>query len=173
MSRGRLIFPQLAEIYRLDTTATAADPDGAGPLVSGYDPDFLEPVQIPGGSQAGTDARREIAAPYIPCQVEVEAFEALQQVASGNAPNTQVRIVFHFYDLERLGLVDASTGLAKIHAGDRLHAIRRISNESIIQMIRNPPGLYAVDAQPRSFGLSSGERNLLVVTFQPRAQGVT
>ena len=45
--RGRLIFPFLAELYRLDTRATATtDPDGAGPLTGGYDPDFKEPVLV-------------------------------------------------------------------------------------------------------------------------------
>lgn len=36
-----LIFPFLAELFRLDTKATPARrPDGIGQLTSGYDPDF-------------------------------------------------------------------------------------------------------------------------------------
>ena len=39
--RGRLIFPFVAELHRLDTAAMATvDPDGAGGLTGGYDPDF-------------------------------------------------------------------------------------------------------------------------------------
>ena len=45
--RGRLIFSFLAELYRLDTVTTATDdPDGAGPLTGGYDPDFKESVLV-------------------------------------------------------------------------------------------------------------------------------
>lgn len=44
--RGRLINPFLAEITQLDTVATAADPDGAGALVSGYDSDFKETIVL-------------------------------------------------------------------------------------------------------------------------------
>ena len=45
--RGRLIFPFLAELRRLDTAAMAStDPDGAGPLTGGFDPDFKEPVLV-------------------------------------------------------------------------------------------------------------------------------
>ena len=45
--RGRLIFPFVAELHRLDTHAMATtDPDPDGPHTSGYDPDFKEPVRI-------------------------------------------------------------------------------------------------------------------------------
>jgi hypothetical protein len=55
--RGRLVNAFLAEITRLDTVATAADPDGAGPLASGYDPDFKETVVL-GDAGDRRDARR-------------------------------------------------------------------------------------------------------------------
>ena len=167
--RGRLINPFLAEIARLDTSATAADPDGAGPLASGYDPDFKETIVVeePTGRR---DARREMTPIRIPCQVEVGAFETLQQLAPGSSPSSRVTLVFHFADLERLGLVDAATGDALLRVNDRLVAIYDMAG-NLVQAVRTPPGLYATEVQPQSFGLG-GARNLLLVTLQSRELSV-
>jgi hypothetical protein len=164
--RGRLINPFLAEIAQLDTLATAADPDGAGPGVSGYDPDFKEMVIF--GAPAGEriDARKEKPPIHVPCQVEVGAFEALQQLAAGNSPNSRIVLVFHFRDLERMGLVDMATGEALLRINDRLVAIHRMDGV-LVQAVRTPPGLYATEVQPQSFGLGLS-RNLLLVTFDER-----
>jgi hypothetical protein len=163
--RGKLINPFLAEIARLDTTATAADPDGPGPLVSGYDPDFKETVVLEDAG-ARRDARQEMPPMLVPCQVEVGAFEALQQLAAGNSPNSQVTLVFHFRDLERMGLVDPTTGDALLRLNDRLVAIRDMAGK-LVQAVRTPPGLYATEVQPQSFGLGRS-RNLAIVIFQER-----
>jgi len=167
--RGRLINPFLAELAQLDTEQTAADPDGAGPLTSGYDPDFKETVIVPLGT-GGADARKEKPPIRVPCQVEVGAFEALQQLTAGNSPNSRLTLVFHFQDLERLGLVDEPSGDALIRVNDRLVAIRSMTG-ALVQAIRTPPGLYATEVQPQSFGLALA-RNLLVVTFEERELGV-
>jgi hypothetical protein len=163
--RGRLINPFLAEIARLDTVATAADPDGAGPLSSGYDPDFKETVVL---EEAGArrDARREMPPVLVPCQVEVGAFEALQQLAAGNSPDSRVTLVFHLRDLERLGLVDPASGDARLRVNDRLVAIRDLGG-NLVQAVRTPPGLYITEVQPQSFGLGR-HRNLALVTLQER-----
>lgn len=163
--RGRLINPFLAEIARLDTSATAADPDAAGPLVSGYDPDFKETVVLDDAG-ARRDARQEMPPVLVPCQVEVGAFEALQQLAAGNSPNSQVTLVFHFRDLEQMGLVDPATGDALLRISDRLVAIHDVAG-NLVQAVRTPPGLYATEVQPQSFGLGRA-RNLALVTFQER-----
>lgn len=167
--RGKLINPFLAEVARLDTVATADDPDGAGPLTSGYDPDFKETVVL---QDAGDhrDARREMPAILIPCQVEVGAFEALRQLGSGNSPDSRVTLVFHFRDLERMGLVDPATGDALLLVNDRLASIRDLGG-ALVQAVRTPPGLYATEVQPQSFGLGRS-RNLLLVTFEERELGV-
>lgn len=167
--RGRLIHAFLAEIARLDTVATAADPDGAGPLTTGYDPDFKETVVL---EDAGVrrDARREMAPILVRCQVEVGAFEALQQLASGTSPSSQVTLVFHFRDLERMGLVDPASGDSLLRVNDRLVAIRDLAG-ALVQAVRSRPGLYATEVQPQSFGLGRS-RNLLLVTFQERDLGV-
>ena len=168
--RGRLINPFLAELVRLDTVATAADPDGPGPLASGYDPDFKETVMVPAAGERGVDARKEMAAIRAPCQVEVGIFEALQQLASGNSPDSKVTLVFHFRDLERMGLVDVASGDALIRVNDRLVAIHALAG-GLVQSVRTPPGLYATEVQPQSFGLGLC-RNLLLVTFEERELGV-
>lgn len=167
--RGRLIFPFLAEIARLDTAATASH-DPAGPQESGYDPDFKETVLEDTDSDGlGTDVRKEMEPVRIPAQVEVQAFEALQESFSGNMPDADITLVFHFDDLERLGLVDPSTGEPLIRPNDRLVAIFD-KQGSLVQEVRTPPGLYATEVKPTGFGLGHA-RNLLLVSFNDREQG--
>lgn len=167
--RGRLINPFVAEIAQLDIAATAADPDGAGVLTSGYDKTFREPVKL---VATGQRARVEKASIFVPCQVEVGVFETLQQLASGNAPDSRIVLVFHFRDLELASLVDAQ-GYAKLRPNDRLVSIRRKRDLTVIQAIpKERGGLYITECQPQSFGLSGGERNLLLCTFEERARGL-
>jgi len=168
--RGRLINPFLAEIAQLDTVATAADPDGAGALVSGYDSDFKETIVLGEPAAGRVDARKEKPPIRIQCQVEVGTFEVLQQLAGGNSPNTRIVLVFHFRDLERMGLVDAGSGDALLRVNDRLIAIHTLQGQ-LVQAIRTPPGLYATEVQPQSFGLGLS-RNLLLVTFEERELAV-
>ena len=169
--RGRLIFPFLAELHRLDTRGTAeADPDGAGPLVAGYDPDFKESVLVDGDDDGvGERLRAEHPAVRLPCQVEPEAFDALRMFAAGNSPKSRFELVFHFADLEREGLVDTATGDALVRPGDRLGGLYDRAGE-LVQAIRTPPGLYATEARPIGFGLNLARprRNLLLVTFGDR-----
>lgn len=168
--RGRLINPFLVELAQLDTAATDEDPDAGGALVSGYDDDFREPVRVSDGTTAGADARREKDHIFVPCQVEVVTFDQLRMLGSGDVPNYQLRLVFHFEELERMGLVDPATGKALIRKNDRLVAIRECSG-ALVEAVATPPGLYATEPQPQSFGLSGSKRNLLLVTFEDREQG--
>ncbi len=161
--RGRLINPFLLELRQLDTTASAADPDGAGPETSGYDPDFREPVVV-----AGAIAREEKAPVFIPVQVEVDSYEKLMQAAPGNDPQSAVRFVMHFADLESMGLVDETTGHALVRIGDRAVAVYRMDGTKIQDLGLDGRGLFCIEAQSQSFGLSGGERNLLVCAFEPR-----
>lgn len=169
--RGRLIFPFLAELHRLDTAGTATtDPDGAGPLTSGYDPDFKEPVGVDSDDDGiGEPARVEHPAVRVPCQVEPKTFEELRMFAAGNSPRSRVELVFHFRDLEQLGLVDAPTGDALVRPGDRLGALYDKAG-ALVQAVRTPPGLYVSEARPIGFGLHRPQpsRNLLLVAFEDR-----
>lgn len=169
--RGSLIFRFLAEVHRLDSRALAEeDPDGAGPLTGGYDPDFREPVLVDANDDGIAERlRREHPPVRVPCQVEPEVFEALRMTPNGNAPRSELALVFHFRDLERLGLVDAASGDALIRVGDRLGALYDVTG-NLVQAIRTPPGLYVVEARPIGFGLHrvKPRRNLLLVTFADR-----
>ena len=171
--RGRLIFPFLAELHRLDTTAMATvDPDGAGPLTSGYDEDFKEPVLVDADDDGVAEFLRcEYPPIRVPCQVEPDVVEALRMAPSGNAPRTAMDLVFHFRDLEKLGLVDAQSGEVFIRPGDRLGALYDVEGQ-LVQAVRTPPGLYVTEARPSGFGLHRRRprRNLLVVTFRDRPQ---
>ena len=166
-----------ADIERLDTAATAADPDGAGPLESGYDDDFREPVIVPppSGSGRGTLVREESLV-NLPVQVEPVVMEQLEMLATGRSPTSMIRLVFHYRDLEVAGLVEAATGRPLLRINDRLAAIRDYRTNALIEAIPNPPGLFATQVQSRSFGLSGLRRNLLLMTFEERQlseRGVT
>ena len=173
MPRGRLIYVFLAEIHRLDTKSIAQyDPDGTGPHTGGYDPDFKEPVLVDLDDDGVSERiRHEYPPVQIPCQVEPDTFEALSMHASGNVPDSEIALIFHFRDLERLDLVDVDTGDSLIRPGDRLGAIYD-KQGNLIQKIRNPPGLYVNEARPIGFALnmSHPRRNLLLVTFTDRRQ---
>src|SRR5579859_6373306 len=170
MPRGRLIFPFLASIARIDTEATEADPDGAGPLTSGYDPIFREPIKIPDLTDPSqpqmTDARREHTVIQVPCQIEPDQWELLDLMSAGRSPDTIFQVVFHYRTLERMGLVE-SNGEPHIRIDDRLTVISdRLGN--LIRQLR-PPGIYVTEVQDIGHGLGRF-RNLLLVKFQDRKQ---
>ncbi len=156
--RGRLINPFLAELARLDTVATAQDPD------------FKETVLVPDAGWRGHDARREKVPILVPCQVEVQTFGELQELLTGMSPRSHLVLVFHFEDLEHMELVDPGSGDALLRVNDRLVSIRDYHTGEVVQAVRTPPGLYITEVQPQSFGLGL-RRNLLLATFNERALG--
>jgi len=168
-----LIFPFEVELWRLDTIGTAADPDEGGPLTSGVDPDFREPIMLP---RVGRDAllnRRELAPIILPCQVEEETEDEQMQRAAGDDPATLMRFVFHFQDLEDLDLVDQD-GKAMLNKNDRVTAIFLRQDGSLVQRFDDvndgSGGLFCTAVEPRSFGLGGLQRNLLVATFKRRGK---
>jgi len=169
------VFPSLVDIAQLDTAATAADPDAGGPLSSGYDDELREPVIVPPPAAQGS-ARGEVrrVESMVQCQAQIEddQFEALEMMATGQSPGSDLTIALHFRDLERRGLVSALTGEPLIRVNDRLSAIYT-RRGVLVQSIRNPPGLFCVQAKARSFGLGIGSsrRNLLLCTFEHRSTG--
>lgn len=161
--RGRLIFPFIAVIYRLDTAATET---------AGYDPVFRTPKKTyPGNIGVSQSTRRELGPVELRCQVEDSRWEQQRQMASGNAPDTSVVTVFHMKDLELAGLVDLATGDPKIRVNDRLDRIKRVRDGALVQVVRKPQGLYATEVRPSAYGIGR-ERNLLIVTWDERPQGL-
>jgi hypothetical protein len=164
--RGSLIFAFLAELHRLDVGRTARPPG----LPSGMDEDFKEPVLLDRDDDGiGERIRNELPPVRVPCQVEPAVFEEERMYPAGTSPRSQMALVFHFKDLERLGLVDAATGEALIRTGDRLAGIYDKAGR-LVQAIRTPPGLYATEVRPIGFGLhrAGPTRNLLLVQFDER-----
>ena len=163
---GRLIYPFLAALHRLDRTR-----GGTTPLM---DPDFREPFPLDVDEDGiGEVARSELPEVRIPCQVEPQTFEQLRMLPSGRAPRTSLDLVMHFRDLTRLGLVDTE-GRARIGSGDRLSAIYTLDGELVLP-VQTPSGLFVTEARPTGFGLGLGRarRNLLLVTFSDRALGAS
>lgn len=170
MARGRLIFPFLIDLAQLNTDATAADPDGAGPLTSGYDEIFREPVIVPpaapDSSARGTSARVENVI-QLPAQLDTRFFDDMAMMATGRSATSRFLITFHYKDLEALGLVDVN-GTAKIKLNDRLAAVSNIKTGVLIEKFPNPPGLFCTEARSNSFGLGT-HRNLLICVFEQRS----
>jgi hypothetical protein len=105
----------------------------------------------------------------VPVQVEPEAFEALRMTPSGNAPDTQLQLIAHLRDLERLDLVDAETGRCRLAAGDRLLLLRDRAGRPV-ETFRARPGVFLTEARPMGFGLGRTPRaNLLRLSFEDRA----
>jgi hypothetical protein len=169
MPRGRLVFPFLVELGLLDTDGTAADPDGAGELTSGYDDDFREPVMVASGSTSarGALARAETVLTFM-AQVEDDTDDAVSMAASGNNPTNTLGLVFHFRDLELAGAVQLASGDPIIKApGARLISISNPRTGVLIKRYDARPGYWATQAKSMGYGLGP-QRNLLLVIFQER-----
>lgn len=172
--RGRLIRPCMAEIAQIDTLQTSLpQPDVDNTVSSGYHSNFGEPRVIPtstnsAGSPRGAPARKETLI-RCPVQWEQENFGLMQQWGDGNSPAQNVTLVFHFADLERLGLVN-DDGSAKINKNDRLCAIYHIPSNKLIQRFSTErgTGMYVIEAAIDSIGLRGSFRNLLIVQLEDR-----
>jgi hypothetical protein len=162
--RGRLIRPAVVELLQVDTDATSADP-GVDGLDSGYDEDFGEPAKVDGESvlKYKDDLIR------LHAQVEVNEYDHQQAASIGQDKKARVTLVFHFQELEDLGLVDEDTGEPLIRVNDRLVAMYKAADESLIMKFEKPY-LYATQVRPYGPGLG-GERNLLIVDFNTRDAG--
>lgn len=173
MSRGRLIFPFVVELGLLDTAAMAADPDAYGPLSSGYDDEFREPVMVPPstGSAPGHLLRKEVVKRF-KAQIEDDTAEMMEIMASGNSPQNTLGLVFHYIDLEAAGAVQLVSGKPTIKApGARLISIRDPRTGAVVERYDNPPGYWATQSKSMGFGIGQ-TRNLLLVVFEERALSV-
>lgn len=159
--RGRLLFPFIARLARLDTSAST------------YDQDFRTVTHSYPTGQAGArvSTRAELPVVELSCQVEDSRWEVQRQTATGNAPDSEIILVFHFSELESKGLVDVASGDAMIRTGDRLVDLRSSKTGALVQASAKP-NLFVTEARPGGFGLGLS-RNLLIVSFAERSQGPT
>lgn len=163
--RARTLRPVWAEIAMLDAVATRAATK-APTITKGFDDDFKEVVVVTTNG-ARIVERKEQDSIFIPSQVEVDAFEALQMMTTGNSPNTTIRIVWAFRNLEEMGLIDPETGDCLVRVNDRLVSFCDDCRNRFA-VVRTPPGLYVTQLQP-TFGISN-TRDLLIVTLEDREQ---
>lgn len=164
--RGRLHHTFLAELVQLDAVVTR-EADGAGPaLASGFDDDFDEVIVFTQNNQR-TSGRDEQEPIFVPCNVEITAFQALAQFMAGNSPDSKIQLVFHRKDLEARNLINCDTGEFYVRVNDRLASIRDHCR-NVVQAIRTPPGLYVTEVQP-SFGIGT-KPDLILITFEEREQ---
>ncbi len=164
MGRGRLLFPHNVTIAQLDTAAIESDP--------GYDDIFKAPKIIPTGDGIGATGRKEKPVIVVPAQVEVDTFEDLSMLFSGNAPKTDVFLTFHYDDLIRLGLIESVTGREDREAlkiNDRIVKIETLAGEGVFTP-PNPPGLYIKELRPSGMMQRS---NLIIAILEDREQGIT
>lgn len=155
MFRGRLIYPFLIGIAQLDLETST------------YDPDFKETVVGSTSDRLGAAERAETMV-QVPGQFgNPQTFMQLQEANTGNLAQNEFEILFHFRNLEELGLVEASTGTALIKVGDRLDAIYECCDGSLIQKMAAP--VFCVRANP-IFGLHM-RRNLLSTLWKRRDAG--
>lgn len=167
-----MIFPFTVALAQLDTAETEEDPDGtSGPIVSGYDPIFREPiiVQDPDEPDSATGiTHRKERIIRAPAQIETRAWDQLEQLFNGANLQAAMELVFHYKDLEALKLLD-DTGTAKIKINDRLCAIYD-QDGNLVREIPEDTGLYATEVRDSGFGFGR-RRNLLIVTMQNRDKG--
>jgi hypothetical protein len=175
--RVPLLFPNAVVISRLSTQLTRDnDPDGAGPLVGGYDPDFNEPYAYEDtetspqtGEELRTDTRIYLPQIRIPCQVETTDFEEVRQTFGGDAPVTDMTFVLHNKDLRQMGLLDESEECAcvpKLKTNDRIDRVERRGSRKVTQRFKE--SLYIYEIKPGSWGMGPSGQDLQIVFTSSR-----
>lgn len=162
--RGRLHHKFYAEIAQLDAVHTRTDdPDGTGPLTSGFDDDFDEIMVFTSPTTGRQEARVDQAPVFVPCNVIDTSWEALLQLMAGNSPDTKIVMVTHRRALEAMQLIRPETGESIIRVNDRVVSFRDKCQRMIYQP-RTP--FYITQVQP-TFGI--GEKpDLVLFTCEDR-----
>lgn len=167
-TRGRLIFPVVCEVARIDveTTRTA----------SGFDDVLGQPrrASTSGLPEKGTPRGDLATAYFLPVRLLGQIENGLAKLTTyqqgmaqtGNQPKFKVQVVYHYDQLEQGGLV-ASDGHVKMRSGDRLLAAYTLAGTKICDF----EDAYATRIDDTSFGLSAQTRNLCIVTYESRVKG--
>ena len=164
-----LLQKAVAVIHRLDITSTW-NVNPPGEKTTGYSHTFDEPIVYDTSEVAPntrTSARTEMAAVRIPCQVEILTDEELRQIALGDDPITNLSLILHRRDLERLGLLDSNRDVL-LKKGDRISCLERYGAASgtVVKSFANP-GLYVLEVRSGSWGFGPDGYDLeRVITFR-------
>jgi len=160
-----LLEKSLAMLYRLDVQATKLVRPYVG-ATAGYDDDFREPLvfdDVRGGKTTRQSARIELPPIRVPCQVETQRFERLDQKPPGDVPDSDVQLVFHRMDLLQLKLIDPYSNELAIKKNDRVSHIEAYRFPGKVSQQFEPPGLYITQIVPGSFGFGPDGFDLHIV----------
>ena len=160
--RGRLINAFLAEIFRVDSAATAVVAGG------GYDPEFQVVRRTRDGSQLGASSRVELPGVMVPAQIMVKAWGGNQPRPTGHEDDFDLSLTLHRMDLERLDLIDPTTGQPMLTMGDRIGGIYRLDGV-LVELFPDPPGMFVVETERAGVGMAAfgtPELNLLYLHCQ-------
>lgn len=160
--RVRLINPFIVVIARIAYKA--------GSAAGNFDPDFQD-VRTKTVDGQRVVERPEKRLVRVRAQIEDDTFKALHMYDAGNSPEGKVGIVCSYYELRRDGHI-RDNGLADFDVNDRMVEIRRVEDDALVHTIKDPPGLYCIEARPISYGIG-GRLNLLLLRWNDRAQSAT
>ncbi len=146
LNRGRLINKFVAVIKRLDTVATAAVVGG------GYDPEFDAVIPVDDGTQLGATSRREMADLRLPVQLDRTSWGENNPTRGGKQTVADVVLVFHWPDLENMGLIGAD-GEPVLEESDRIDRIETVKG-AVEATFKNPPGMFITGFTRAGHGLS-------------------
>jgi len=134
VTRGRLINKFVAVIRRLDTEETSLVTGG------GYDPEFDSPIPVDDGTQLGASSRREMPELRLNCQLDRTSWGEQNMARGGKQIVADIVLVFHWPDLENMGLIGAD-GEPVLKKGDRIDHIETRKGD-VEATFDNPPGMF-------------------------------
>ena len=161
-------------IYRLDIAAGWAD-DPPGDPTKGYNIGLREPrISRTAGVRSVT--REEMAAIKVPCQVEVQTDHQLRMMFGGDAPTSNIAFVCRRRTLERMSLIDATTGNCLLKRGDRVASLEKRGKtvkafQKTPLTAPAPDSLYLYEVRARSWGFGADRYALEILYTTTRSPG--
>ena len=160
-SRGRLIAPLIIEVVVLDKSSSASDRDDDLRSFSTSRPFGARGLRVSGKTYSSTTYR-------LRAQLEPVAINKMTGSQAGNIPDYRTSFIIHFRQLEKLNLVDATSG-KPILEGARINAIYK-RNGDLSRRYDDPP-VHVIELREIGQGLG-GNRNLLQLVTDDRPQGL-
>jgi len=157
MASGRAIHPFYVELRQLVTEIEDVDI---------YDDDLSEALFVADDDdKVGTLKRPEADAILLKATIDMQDFEGLAQVATGNVPSTNLKFFAHKRDLQRAGLLDGTGGIS-IRVNDRVSRLLDRFKRPAVSFDRVP--VYVTEVRP---AVLEGGMNFWQVALDVREQG--